>query len=410
MNSAIAQPVGPIVYIKAGNGSRHSQDGAANLVRELSRVTDVVSLELCGDGNGHKMNLDDGGPGSFPPFPKQPYMTAASGVVESPGLAKGTLAVPYAAKVVAHLQRALREIHPRALCVADEQALFVASLAMPAGLPLAYLVTSDLRSIRSDCAPAWCRVDAALGVSEHSLRYLRSTHYAHRNLHVIGSGIDIERTLAHVGAYQANAASSTAPLPLRVLSPVSSPRPLKGHRESMQAIGSLNQRGVPTELWLCTQECRFAHSSRARIVELAAGVGVQEHVRTWDRRQRFAPAMARSDIALFLASDQEPPQRLLEAMALGKPIVATRAGSAPELVREGIDGILVDPGDVRAAVEALETLSDPLLRERMGAAGQYRARNEFSPAGQANRALAAIDALAEPMRFGRDWLLNTSYP
>jgi glycosyltransferase involved in cell wall biosynthesis len=237
-----------------------------------------------------------------------------------------------------------------------------------------------------------------------------SSHYAHQNLQVIGSAIDVERALAHAGADDASAERSTAPVPLRVLSPISSPGPLKGHRESMQAIGILNERGVPAELWLCTQECKFARSSQARIAEMAAGMDVQKHVRTWERRQRFAPAMARFDVALFLSPEQEPPQRLLEAMALGKPVVTARAGSAPELVRDGIDGILVEPGDVEATVKALETLSDPLFRERMGAAGQYRARHEFSPARQANRVLAAIDSLAEPMRFGRDWLLNTSYP
>jgi len=64
---------------------------------------------------------------------------------------------------------------------------------------------------------------------------------------------------------------------------------------------------------------------------------------------------------------------LMEAMVCRKPVVASRAGGIPELVRDGIDGILVDPGDVRWLAEAIVSLlNDPQLRERMGGAGRDR--------------------------------------
>jgi len=65
---------------------------------------------------------------------------------------------------------------------------------------------------------------------------------------------------------------------------------------------------------------------------------------------------------------------LMEAMACRKPVVASRAGGIPELVREGVDGILVDPGDVRRLAEAIvDLLGNPELRQRMGVAGRRRA-------------------------------------
>jgi len=62
----------------------------------------------------------------------------------------------------------------------------------------------------------------------------------------------------------------------------------------------------------------------------------------------------------------------------GKPVVASRAGGIPELVRDGVDGILVDTGDVRWLAEAIVSLlKDPALRQRMGTAGRERA-SQFS--------------------------------
>jgi glycosyltransferase involved in cell wall biosynthesis len=64
---------------------------------------------------------------------------------------------------------------------------------------------------------------------------------------------------------------------------------------------------------------------------------------------------------------------LMEAMACKKPVVASRVGGIPELVRDGTDGLLVGAGDVAGLSQAiLRLLKDPDLRERMGVAGKKR--------------------------------------
>ena len=69
---------------------------------------------------------------------------------------------------------------------------------------------------------------------------------------------------------------------------------------------------------------------------------------------------------------------LMEGMVCGKPVVATRVGGIPELVRDGADGILVEPGDIVGLADALcKLLEDPKMRARMGEAGKKRAK-EFS--------------------------------
>ncbi len=80
---------------------------------------------------------------------------------------------------------------------------------------------------------------------------------------------------------------------------------------------------------------------------------------------------------LLLPSDGEPFGRVLvEAMAAGVPSVAFASGGVPEVVENGMQGLLVAPGDVDAMVKAvIRLLDDNALRARMGKAGRRRAQN-----------------------------------
>jgi glycosyltransferase involved in cell wall biosynthesis len=69
----------------------------------------------------------------------------------------------------------------------------------------------------------------------------------------------------------------------------------------------------------------------------------------------------------------------LEPMAFGIPIIATMAGGLPEVVEQGVAGLLVPPGDTQALSKAINTLlCDPSLRQQMGQAGLRRAQSQFS--------------------------------
>ena len=84
------------------------------------------------------------------------------------------------------------------------------------------------------------------------------------------------------------------------------------------------------------------------------------------------------------------PLVILEAMAAGKPVVATTVGGIPEVARDGVEGLLVAPGDVDALEEALDRLlSDRGLRTSLGARGRRRVLADYSP----ERLAARIDTL-----------------
>jgi glycosyltransferase involved in cell wall biosynthesis len=86
---------------------------------------------------------------------------------------------------------------------------------------------------------------------------------------------------------------------------------------------------------------------------------------------------------------------LLDAMAAGKPVVATTAGGIPEVVVDGETGFLVPPRDHHAMAEALiRLLKDPALRQRMGQAGLLRARRYFSAERMVQQTLRVYERIA----------------
>jgi glycosyltransferase involved in cell wall biosynthesis len=80
------------------------------------------------------------------------------------------------------------------------------------------------------------------------------------------------------------------------------------------------------------------------------------------------------------------PIGVMEAMASALPVVATRVGAVPDMVQEGEDGILVDPGRPDLLADALAKLvASPELRRSMGASGRRRAKERFDLPGLRER-------------------------
>ncbi|PNM90247.1 glycosyltransferase family 4 protein [Achromobacter xylosoxidans] len=126
--------------------------------------------------------------------------------------------------------------------------------------------------------------------------------------------------------------------------------------------------------------------------DMARQHGCQARTHFLGRRADIGNVLAASDIFALATQFEALGTSFIEAAACGLPIVGTRVGGVPEVVKHGETGLLVPYGDVDALRACLETLAaDATLRQRMGAAGAAYVRGEkkFSLAGMAESMEAA---------------------
>ena len=98
-------------------------------------------------------------------------------------------------------------------------------------------------------------------------------------------------------------------------------------------------------------------------------------------QEDVAPFYAAFDTLVLPSSNEGTPVSAMEALAAGRPVVATRVGGVPDVVQEGQDGFLVDPGATDDLADRLARLArDPALRERMGGAGRERVLPRYAVA------------------------------
>jgi glycosyltransferase involved in cell wall biosynthesis len=108
----------------------------------------------------------------------------------------------------------------------------------------------------------------------------------------------------------------------------------------------------------------------------ARELGVADRTRFAGFQVNTAPLFAAMDVSVLASREEAFGLVLLEAMAQGTPIVATRAGGVPEIVREGESGLLI-PREAEALAAALERLRDDPERRRLGEGGFRRVREKF---------------------------------
>ena len=114
---------------------------------------------------------------------------------------------------------------------------------------------------------------------------------------------------------------------------------------------------------------------RSKVKEL----GIENRVTFTGYRIDIPQIMAALDIVLMPAEDEPFGRVVVEGMCMGKPVIGTGSGGVPEVVEDGVSGLLVPPRDPRALAAAIVSLvDDPTNARRLAEGGRLRAINEFS--------------------------------
>jgi glycosyltransferase involved in cell wall biosynthesis len=150
----------------------------------------------------------------------------------------------------------------------------------------------------------------------------------------------------------------------------------KGLYETLQGLRLAHAQGVRATLVVAG-----SGPEMAQLMRFAAELGIGDDVTFAGQLndERGAGLLTCSDVLVLASYSEGLPYALLEGMAAGTPPIATRVGAIPDVVEQGIHGLLIPPRDAMAIARSIVTLaSDRNLLHRMSAAGRKRVAGGFS--------------------------------
>ncbi len=269
-----------------------------------------------------------------------------------------------------------------------------AGVVLAAGRPSRTAAVAHVR----DCLPPGAVTRATLAliarrssvVIANSAYTARSVRAAARgaNLQVVHNPVDLRRfDPGRIDRDRARASLGAAGERRVLLGVVAQLSPWKGQDTAVEAVGILAAAGVDAHLLLIGSAKFIASATRfdneayvaglkARIAELGIGDRV-----SWLGEREDVPELIRALDILLLPSREEPFGRaLIEAMALGVPVLATQVGGPPEIITDGVQGRLLAPGEPRVWADAVADLAaHPERAREMGRAGVARVAEAFTP-------------------------------
>jgi glycosyltransferase involved in cell wall biosynthesis len=129
--------------------------------------------------------------------------------------------------------------------------------------------------------------------------------------------------------------------------------------------------------------------------ELAFALGIDGRVAFLGMVMPVAPLLAAADVVVLPSLSEGMPIAALEAMALGTPVIASRVGGLPEIVSDGVCGLLVPPGEPNALAAAINAvIGDPETSQLMGEACKRAVRQKYTSARMAQSYVSLVAELA----------------
>jgi glycosyltransferase involved in cell wall biosynthesis len=288
------------------------------------------------------------------------------------------------------LLRLLRRERPAVVYVNSIIALYFSVLpARLLGIPLVYhehgLVGQRRSSLWHRLFPALARrAEIIVAISNAVALELREVGIPPERIRVVHNAF--RRTLPRLGLPRARASGEA----LRVVQIAHFHR-WKGHPVVIRALSLAIRQGFDVSLSFMGRIEDDAYA--LELQDLASTLGVRDRIEfvgfVPDARER----LSRFD-CLVVASDAEPfGLVILEAMCEGVPVVATAAGGAPDIVSDGVTGLLFTPGDPADLASCWRRLIDePAVARRMVENAHEQLSLRFSPTTQADRVAEAIRA------------------
>jgi glycosyltransferase involved in cell wall biosynthesis len=257
-----------------------------------------------------------------------------------------------------------------------------------------------------------CRLATRVLVNADAVKdWLIEQGYPADRIVVIRNGVELERFNSHVDP-SAIRRELSVPADAQLVTVVSRLNQLKGLEQFLEAAAQLAPR-FPHLYFMVVGESGLGDLRyRPALTQLAAELGLGDRVRFTGFRADVPAVLASATVAVMPSLNEALSNVLLESMAAGAPTVATRVGGTPEAMVDGVNGLLVPPGDATALAAAIaRLLSDPPFAAALGRAARQTVEERFSADRMADATERLyVDLLAErrARRAEPLWSIKTS--
>jgi len=222
-------------------------------------------------------------------------------------------------------------------------------------------------------------VDAVIAVSSQIEGKFKTDRDV-RRVTCIRNGIDLKQESIHVDRRHILKALGID-LASHVIGTVGRLTPVKGLPYLLMAAKTLLERGMAVKVLIVGDG-----GIRMDLEKQASDMGISANIVFLGHREDTDQLLQAMDIFVLPSMSEGVPMALLEAMAASRPIVASRVGGIPEVVKDGVEGLLVEPKDVKGLAESfLRLIRSPDMARKMGEGARKRVERECSATGMAEQ-------------------------
>ena len=242
------------------------------------------------------------------------------------------------------------------------------------------------------------RVDHVVAVSEAAERsFLARWGWSSDRVGTIWNGIDVERmapTSEPSATRRRLAVEPSAPFVLNVARTI----PAKAQEILVQAMARVHET-CPDARCLIAGTAEHGSETAKLVADTIHGLSAGSYVQMLGDRSDIPDLLAASDVFVLSSRQEGFPITILEAMAAGKPVVATDVGGCAEAVVHGETGLIVPPEDPDALANAiLQLLQNPEQARRMGEAGRKRVEGHFTVGAMVRKHIELYERLIADKR------------
>ncbi|MDP8219129.1 MAG: GT4 family glycosyltransferase PelF [Candidatus Theseobacter exili] len=252
-------------------------------------------------------------------------------------------------------------------------------------------------------APAWVGYLATIGTGAHFITTAHGYYSKHFGSRIMGwgervivvSGAIREHMIRDFGVHSSRIRLINRGVNLEKFQPASNNSdvkrpfhigiigrltPLKGHEDFLRAFALLHNKVPDIRGFIVGDAGKGKIHYKESIMALCEDLGLRDHVTFMGACSDVSKVLSNLDLLVLATRTPEAFGRvIIEAQAMGVPVIGTRVGGVVEIIEDGTNGLLVDGQDVRAMATAMERLfNDKELRQRFSKEGIHSVRDRFS--------------------------------